>query len=165
MEITNEIKAKVFAQYLGQMIELDNSGSKVRNRKLISVGGIDDEEYLKLRMGEAKDGFTHVCFVKSNECKLILKNISDITNEYAIEFTKLQQEGIGKNIENIKIGFHIDEKNNGCLDCIIEWDGYSHDYWQPVYSPSFQYLQSKGYDLPQYLLGGKTLQECGLAVY
>ena len=29
----------------------------------------------------------------------------------------------------------------------------------------FQYLQSEGYDLPQHLLGGKTLQECGLAIY
>jgi hypothetical protein len=30
---------------------------------------------------------------------------------------------------------------------------------------SYQYLISKGYDMPQYLLGGKTLQEAGLAEY
>ena len=30
---------------------------------------------------------------------------------------------------------------------------------------SYQYLQSKGYDLPHYLLDGKTLKEAGLAIY
>lgn len=30
---------------------------------------------------------------------------------------------------------------------------------------AYQYLQSKGYDLPHYLLGGKTLEESGLAIY
>ena len=29
----------------------------------------------------------------------------------------------------------------------------------------FQYLQSKGYDLPQYELNNKTLKEAGLAIY
>lgn len=29
----------------------------------------------------------------------------------------------------------------------------------------YQFLQSRGYDLPQYLLGNKTLKEAGLAVY
>lgn len=29
---------------------------------------------------------------------------------------------------------------------------------------SYQYLISKGYDLPHYLLGGKTLKESGLAI-
>jgi hypothetical protein len=30
---------------------------------------------------------------------------------------------------------------------------------------TYQYLISKGYDLPNYLLGGKTLHECGLCIY
>ncbi len=30
---------------------------------------------------------------------------------------------------------------------------------------AYQYLQLKGYDLPQYLLDGKTLEQVGLAIY
>lgn len=40
--------------------------------------------------------------------------------------------------------------------------------WITDYNLSFiavQYLQSKGYDLPHYLLGNKTLFETGLAIY
>lgn len=41
--------------------------------------------------------------------------------------------------------------------CIIEQKGLS--------SIAFQFLQSKGYDLPNWYLGGKTLYEAGLCIY
>ena len=140
MEITHEIKCKVFAQYWGQKI------AKFENHPNIDL--VDDVLI---------DG----CYI--NRYKLIIKPLLAITDEDAIQVCKLQQEF--KEQTGIKVGFHIDEKNSGCLDCIIEWDGYKHDYFQPVYSQTYQYLQSKGYDLPQYFLEGRTLHEAGLAIY
>lgn len=147
MEITNETKAKVFAQYLGNKCYRGGTPDE-------TLTGITDEGFY------FADGDLHPF---KNPIKLMLKPLSAIRDEDAIEVAKLQQEF--KNQKGIKVGFHIDDKNNGCLDCIIEWGGYKHDYWQPVYSPTFQYLQNKGYDLPNYLLGGKTLQKAGLAIY
>jgi hypothetical protein len=156
MEITNEIKAKVFAQYLGQYSYKDYSaqGLGIRREKLV---GVEENGIIWIW-----DALSHRAENRP-DAKLILKPLSSITDEDAIEVAKLQQEYEQK--EEIRVAFSIDEKNNGCLDCLIEYKGYSHDYWQPVYSPTFQYLQSKGYDLPNYLLGGKTLKEAGLAIY
>lgn len=142
MEITNEIKQKLVYQYLGQKYFYKNEFG--------TYSGIVGEYHTNEHIGNK-------FFV------LRLKSLSEITDEDAIEVCKLQQEFKEQN--GIKVGFDIDIKNNGCLDCIIEWDGYKHDYFQPVYSTTYQFLQSKGYDMPQYLLGGKTLKEVGLAVH
>jgi hypothetical protein len=149
MEITNDIKAKVFAQYSEENIEY----TKEIGRKYYFTKIDFEKGYLSENNG---------CTFDISEVKLILKPLSAMLREDAIEVAKLQQEKFG---EGLKISLHIDDKNYGCLDCLIEWDGHRHDYWQPVYSPTLQYLQSKGYDLPQYLLGGKTLHEAGLAIY
>ena len=188
MEITNEIKAKVFAQYLGHRVELDNGGSKVRNRILCAVGGIDDggHEYLKLKMGT----FAHAVFIKENSAKLILKPLSEITDEDAMEVANICNGGDGiKGIHKYdyktkdKAKFYIelkgefeDDKNNtliffyedGSFDKFHPNAGEKGEHfdlsdWQTL--NVYQFLQSKGYDIPQYLLGGKTLKECGLAVY
>lgn len=146
MEITNEIKAKVFAQYLGQMVEVYNGDSKGLPRKLIAVGGIDDEEYVKLRLGSAGSGqFVHACFIRNNECKLILKPLSAITDEDAIEVQKI-------------IGFMANKKFKQFFEIC---NATSPETAIEIY----QFLQSKGYDMPHYLLGGKTLEEVGLAIY
>jgi len=156
MEITNEIKLKVFAQYLGQKALTNKQSYKDPSAGKLSQVDISTNELVT-------DGEGGYYLSDTSNTKLILKPLSAISDEDAIEVCKLQQEF--KEQKDIKVGFYIDIKNNGCLDCIIEWDGYKHDYFQPVYSTTYQFLQSKGYDLPQYLLGGKTLQECGLAIY
>jgi len=143
MEIEYEIKRKVFGQYLGQVAQWKNL------------------EYTDKY--ETETMWDNVEYYIGNKAYLILKPLSEITDEDIIEVCKLQQEF--KEQKDIKVSFDIDIKNKGCLDCCIEWDGYKHDYYQPVYSPTYQYLQLKGYDLPQYLLEGKTLQEVGLAIY
>ena len=161
MEITNEIKAKVFAQYLGHRVELDNGGSKV-TKTLCAVGGINDEaEYIKLRVGN----FAHAVFVKENSFKLILKPLSAITDEDAIDIAVLAGMVRPMNRFEFVISRHI----NYTKRILSEYfEGYkpteeiiTGNVWLSIY----QFLQSKGYDTPQYLLGGKTLAQSGLAIY
>lgn len=155
MELTNDIKIKIFAQYLGQAIELDNSGSRVRNRKLIGVGGIDDGDfqYLRLRMGEAPKGLVHNQFVSNNTCKLVLKPLSSLLDEDAIEVDKMEAW-------NLYTGGVLSEGTDP-KDVVIYKLKNRFEY----NFITAQFILSKGYDLPQYLLGNKTLQESGLAIY
>ncbi|MBK7362656.1 MAG: hypothetical protein IPJ01_10210 [Micavibrio sp.] len=120
MEITNEIKQKLVYQYLGQKYFYKNEFG--------TYGGIVGEYHTNEH-------------IKNEFFVLRLKSLSEITDEDAIEVCKLQQEFKGQN--GIKVGFDIDIKNNGCLDCIIEWDKHKHDCFQPIYSPTYQFLQSK----------------------
>jgi hypothetical protein len=154
MEITDEIKAKVFAQYLGQ-------------DAVIETG----EKYTEA----FEDGITHVdghlidWFHEAETVKIKLKPISAITDEDAIEVAKMF--GVTKKIKR--------HKSNNCYfvvhggydsisfienDVTYE-DGVSVEGDVSRRLDVYQYLQSKGYDLPQYLLGNKTLHECGLAIY
>lgn len=154
MEITNETKCKVFAQYLGQRVELDNGGSKVRNRILCAVGGIDDggHEYVKLKMGT----FAHAVFIKENNAKLILKSLSEISDEDIDMVAKMQGFIIRNDFsicfENER--FKWDDGNT--------WGEFTH---ASLYHQTADYLRSKGYDVPHFLLEYKTLQQSGLAIY
>lgn len=66
--------------YLGCDVELDNSGSKVI-KKLVAVGGYEDEPYVKLRLGTPEKGFVHAVLIKENRIKPILRSLSDMTEE------------------------------------------------------------------------------------
>jgi hypothetical protein len=77
---------------------------------------------------------------------LRLKSLSEITNEDAIEVAKISH-----------FDYRIEQKE-------FELSGALFSDWNDI-PMAYQYLQSKGYDMPQYLLGGKTLKEVGLAVY
>lgn len=179
MEISNEIKAKVFAQYLGQMCR--HFPDSIKDRKLIAVGGIDDKEYYSLRLG-ANGGHVGTAYIENNNWKLILKPLSKISDEDAIEVAKI----LGFEILNAEYKVHrtgkrvfIVEKGNdefateGCklffknesLDGFIVSNNLPHDFSPDSVCLAFQFLQSRGYDLPQYLLDGKTLFESNLAIY
>jgi len=101
MEITDEIKDKVFAQYLGQNI----------------LGG-----------------------------RIILKPLSAITNEDAAEVVFMQWE----------------KKRGSLVD--PDWAKRMVSTLA-LRADIYQFLQSKGYDLPHFLLGGRCLRETGLAIY
>jgi hypothetical protein len=77
---------------------------------------------------------------------LIVKPLSSITDEEVIEVAKL----CGVDAEIVGVAY---------ISGMIQSASKAISY------VGFQYLQSKGYDLPQYLLGGKTLYEAGLAIY
>lgn len=147
MVITNEIKAKVFAQYLGQKCQGFIGDVKYGQSFILNGHGV--EQVYKDRM------------------KLILKPLSEITDDDAIEF-----------YESSFFPQHQRRANDNKL---IEWGHNEQSILQiksdafrsvlthvwksdlPVYVADF--LRFKGYDLPNYLLGGKTLHEAGLAIY
>ncbi|HWY09701.1 MAG TPA: hypothetical protein VN026_00175 [Bacteroidia bacterium] len=139
-EISNELKAKVFAQYLGQTFKSNGR---------------------KYKMTVTETTNTHeksLFFATDNVCELILKPLSTITDEDAIEASSIiggashlsKESQIAQLKELFSLpSFFVNQTNISgykWLQCI-------------------QYLQSKGYDLPHFLLGGKTLQEAGLAIY
>jgi hypothetical protein len=138
MEITNEIKEKIFFQYLGIQFKSGNVIGRFKPKTLDYFG---------------------------YSIKIILKPLSSITDEDARVMAVLngavfgpgdisfESEGFfGVRIRNDKDGI-----GNPVKDRFIMWDQLT--------LPVFQFLQSEGYDLPQYLLGGKTLHEAGLAIY
>lgn len=96
---------------------------------------------------------THIGSISngSEEYTLILKPLSEITDEDAHKVGMLcgcsmlgKAIGTGKELcERIMIERHL---------CLISYSVYQH-------------LQSRGYDLPNYFLGNKTLHESGLAIY
>jgi hypothetical protein len=81
-----------------------------------------------------------------DELKLILKPISQISDEDSNKIANIS--GFDYRIEDKQFELA------GALMC----DSYT-------FSEVHSYLESKGYDLPQFLLGGKTLQESRLAEY
>jgi len=140
MEITNEIKAKVFAQYLGQKCKIKNfEPIYVLSHAGIAHIGITDE----VNNVGSPCGF--------NEIEILLKPLSQISDEDAIEVAKIQYKSIDAErlYHNAETG-----KCSAALCNIPTLCGFA-----------CQFLQSRGYDLPNYLLGGKTLNEAGLAIY
>lgn len=108
----------------------------------------------KNEFGTFKDivgGYHTQSHIKNSSFKLCLKPLSSITDEDAHKVGMLcgcsmlgKAINTGKELcERMMIERHL---------CLISYSVY-------------QYLQSKGYDLPNYFLENKTLQESGLATY
>lgn len=89
--------------------------------------------------------------VKNESFVLFLKPYTAISIEDAYEVGKISDISD----EEMKL---IEKKGGDIFKSI---KNVSEKVWFNV----CQFLQSKGYDIPQYLLGGKTLEESGLAVY
>lgn len=147
MEITNEIKLQVLFQYSNSEMLV----SRYTPRKFKAT------EMFPELIQEIEDASEEFPFIYMDKYKLILKPLSSITDEDAIEVAKMinGMASIMKEKDLIGEGkYFIDE----CF--------YSNIEYYPSYVINvYQYLQSKGYDLPQYLLGGKILFEAGLAIY
>ncbi len=154
MEITNEIKAKVFAQYLGQKVYSETDFPK-RNTLLGVIEDIGVTRWYK-EEGGLEDSF--VIGHLKGDTFLLLKPLSSITDEDKIELgqcfnvtTDEFDNTIYKALSDIFINQFLEKGN-------LTYTVYTILH-------AFQLLQSKGYDLPQYLLDGKTLKEAGLAIY
>lgn len=132
MEISNEKIAKVFAQYYPCRY---NNGIDNESREL-RLSSIDTLAYCKI-----------------TKPKLILKPLSAITDEDAIEVAKIYFDDEKELLppDGVWIIEEIIIKNKTCK------------YKRAILI--YQYLQSKGYDLPNFHLEGKTLHEVGLAIY
>lgn len=104
--------------------------------------------------------------------KLQLKPLSAITDEDAIEVAKMEGFVFYHIFRSNVSPFVLQIKNekNRFLSIAENWENCHSDSddgesGYMLNTNVYQYLQSKGYDLPQYLLGGKTLHESGLAIY
>ena len=138
MKIKNEIKLKVFGQYLGQVAQWKN---------------LDYTDKF-----ETETMWDNITYYIDNDAYLILKPLSAISDEDAVEVA---------NIINVPKLTDTDMEMPK-TDRVSIAKGYINQF-QLSYPKRalevYQFLQSKGYDLPQYLLGGKTLKECNLAIY
>src|SRR3990167_4382186 len=148
--ITDEIKAKVFAQYLGQKVKCVSREDDIPEVTDFIVNIFKDE-----LIGVGNYEF----YFNEDDIKLLLKPLSSITDEDAIEVTKILD------ISYSKTGEQEYYDLAGFVD-YIENEFFN----EKIYSVKSiiiltQFLQSKGYDLPNYLLDGKTLFESGLAIY
>lgn len=138
MEITDDIRAKVMMQYIGQKIKLPDGSINVltgvhkhNDKWWFSFGG-NAEHYLKIQY-----------------CKVILKTQSKsmaFDEEDYMSFKKIEAI-TGELLKNATNKADFTEKM--------------------IFSSflSYQYSVSRGIDVPQYFLDGKTLEEVGLAIY
>lgn len=154
MKIKNETIAKVFSQYLGGTI--NHSG---RNIYLMGVN-MSDSTF------RDENGFIYYI---DNTTKIILKPFSAMSDKDAIEMAK--KFGGIKGKVHLNRPTDLENKNiHFTVQVIVDeplWKSYSTPkYWRDGYGVmAYQWLQLKGYDLPHYLLRGKTLYEAGLAIY
>lgn len=143
MELTTEQKARVFAQYIGQPVQLISSGEKE------NVIGFWNTNELML-----SGGFTPIADVR-----IILKSLSAITDEDAIEVAKLW--AIWADCADDLRGFVIDR---------VKWVMFSGN--KPQGDMPWivrEYLIQKGYALPLFIApdhpcNGMDAIQLGLAI-
>ncbi len=154
MEVSNKIKATLFAQYMGRPIQyIPPEGQRVKKYSLFRFTdwgiNIFYAEMYWLVSGMAK--------FPLKDRFLVLKSISAITDEDAIEFCKI--------LYPYAWYTHTADKAKYCIDKLFNSDEDHTVYNFQRIIDGIQFLQSKGYDLPHYLLQGKTLKEAGIAIY
>lgn len=173
MEITNKIKAKIFAQYLEQTCQTMTRQSQGEGLpfkflkgelKEIDLGMVDDFIGLLL---ENETNITNHTNYNTDQCKLILKPLSAITDEDAIEVLNILMGRKGSYYKD----WHINMQEQWLKIIKLELTenfGSTQLKILPYFKNMFmvnQFLQSKGYDLPNFLLDGKTLFESNLCIY
>lgn len=150
MEITDEIICSVFAQYPKAPIAIYEEGCDPVSHYLEGVDFCNNEIIAER------------VHWKPKQIKLILKPVSSITDEDALQIAKIigitEEKDLRDAVEqkndliNILSSF---ERNEEAHTSISSLDVFF----------TYQYLQLRGYDLPNYLLERKTLFESGLAIY
>lgn len=144
-EISKETKAKVYSSYLGQEI----------------IKG----ELIGLLHGLVND----TCYVRYNDvaryedvedCTLLLTPLSKISDQDAIEVVKIMDPNAKEiYVSNGTINWeyeYLDERFKSTIEI--------RSIHLCAHYASCQYLQSRGYDLPNYHLNGQTLIQAGLAL-
>lgn len=147
MEITNKIKQTIFAQYVNSCkIEMNKFGSDEDVPTGEKSREIEDFDNIILSILMDEDAF------ETYEPKLVLKPKSTSENQMAFD-------------EEDYLSFKKIESITGELlkDAVGKDDFISKMTISSFLS--YQYCVSRGIDLPQYFLDGKTLQEAGLAIY
>jgi hypothetical protein len=161
MKIKEEIKAKVMLPYLGVKVDLSKTQwykqeSKLRNRfiEAILAGGKSNKlSTIACIEHNIKTQNNGLQWLNLSAFKLILKPLSEITDKEVLEVAKLNGYRVDGSYKNYTLEITKDALLGKRPDVKI------------INVECWQYLISRGYDLPQYLLGGKTLKQAGLAIY
>lgn len=148
MEMTKEVKTKIFAENIGQKVIIESdrfTTGGVKNRIEETIFGVNLEG-------------TIICYhheINVNDgIRLLKKPITSITDEDAIKISDIF------GIENVSDKFKVE-----IIKQILRLDFKANDSFPFTWLSVYQFLQSKEYDLPHFLLGNKTLHEAGLAIY
>lgn len=159
MEIPKEVKAAIFSQYIGSsIITWGNASTENRESYPITPKHILDI-FLGIRM------------MYDLEPQLILKPICEISDEdigeiIKIEFGQGASPMIYRNENYTKIIFKVNSvEKRISFEKYFDGDPIKSEFRLNKSILIYQYLQTKGYDTPQYVLGGKTLKQSGLAIY
>lgn len=172
-ELDKTIIAKVFAQYLGQEVETPyreatSQGLPMKRRvgKLVAVDLTTEKATV---IFEPKGTPYDYDFW---DIKLQARDLSSITDEEAVEVALMAAPSgsIEKEKSTVLHGTEVRVNYAGCTVFIcpavgnvyIIEDGYRFEAHQQV--EIFDYMRSRGFDLPNYYLGGKTPIEAGIAV-
>jgi len=175
MEITLETKFKVAMQYYGC--------------DYLLCYNIEDTPVIERFIGSNTRFDMYEPDLENKRELLLLTPLSKISDEDTIEVAKICNGGknIGrihkydyKNQDGCRMFIELQGEfpdsgdntvvffyDNGCIDKFYPQAGENgkHSDLRPdEYMLTYQYLQSKGYDLPHYLLNGKTPIEAGIAL-
>lgn len=162
MKYSNDIIAKVIAPYLGQRLSAE-----------LIYKGFTCELVINNFTTSMANGMTIGTAIQNN-AKLILKPLSSITDEDAIEVGKIifgEEYSVGEvnrnndyevSVKVLKPNTTVNQNVRICFDGNFS---NCNGYGLRNVLRAIQYLISKGYDLPNHLLDGKTLFESRLAIY
>ena len=159
--ISKEIKAKVFANYLGEEIIVPD---QTENSTLAAV---NINGYIFTEDCDSDGGYP------IEDCKLILKPLSSLTDEHAIEVVCFKEK-ILKGFEVVKIWRyekHMAVEFKWISDGVNNADGFSYSgngigfRAKDLTVEQYQMIVNFGYDIENYHLNGKTLKQAGLAIY
>ena len=140
-----------FSNYIGQKVLVTNE--KYTNGQYSgTLEGIQPASLTELFVSHVSgsDGWEAIA-----DCKLVLKPLSEITDEDAVSVAKI----VYPNIETDELTTTQAEVGRDILQ-----SGFSEINFSRACLVA-QFLQWSGYDLPQQLLGGKTIHESGFAIY
>jgi hypothetical protein len=161
MEIKFENKLKAVAQYLGQKIRLDESRfSEETEDRIFTLSGVGINAF---QVKETRIWYNAEEIRSTFIDELILRPLSSVSEDELMDCLKIM---LGDDWEKDSEKFKQDWRD--VLRIELSQGGYGKWVVKPYFKHClfvYQYLQSKGYDVPNQLLGGKTMYESGLAVY
>ncbi len=155
MEITNEIKTKVIAQYLGQNVAIPENYQFSGLRTDATIGELTGVQDCFIKINGISGFYPYEHF------KIILKPLSSISDEDAIDGYYMSRAGICLADRETIAKWNPEA---GIKTLVPNGKRVIEKYLMEDVKV-YQFLQSKGYDLPNYLLDGKTLKESGLSIY
>jgi hypothetical protein len=158
LKITNEIKAKVFGQYLSYYAD-----QPTRLAVLSVIEKLLDGSRSAEKMSSHRIELKPLCEITDQDFKEAAKLLPEgfrTDKDFVVHRVHNIQHIVFANVNGLKIFKIFTGDGIIMLDDTVASPCYTH-HAHLIY----QFLQSRGYDLPNYHLGGKTLEQAGLAYY